>query len=71
MISRDGKLYKAYAYVIDGEVVWTHNIDHEIESLNAIFQSNPTIVEVPESIENEISPNSGWTYDGTNFIPPQ
>jgi hypothetical protein len=33
------------------------------ESLFAILQSNPLVVEIPEGLEVQI----GWNYDGANF----
>ena len=53
--------YNAYAYVLDGEVVWMHRVDTDMEMINAIMSSGPTIVPVPDEIKADIM--QGWVYD--------
>lgn len=53
--------YNSYAYVIDGEVVWMHRVDQDMEMINAIMSSNPTIVAVPEELKESVM--QGWVYD--------
>ncbi len=62
--------FNHYMFVIDGEVVWKESIEkHEqMEMINAVFDSNPTIVKCPDELATEIQ--FGWTYDGTTFSPP-
>jgi hypothetical protein len=55
------RTYNAYAYVIDGEVVWMHRVDKDMEMINAMMSSNPTIVPVPEDLKTEI--DLGWKYN--------
>jgi hypothetical protein len=63
--------YTAYAYVLDGEVVWMHRVDKDMEMINSIMSSNPTIVAIPEEIQTEVS--QGWIYtESTNtFTNPE
>lgn len=53
--------YTAYAYVLDGEVVWMHRVDNDMEMINSIMSSNPTIVAVPEELKESVM--QGWVYD--------
>jgi hypothetical protein len=53
--------YNAYAYVLDGEVVWMHRVNAEMEMINAIMSSGPTIVSVPDELKASVM--QGWTYD--------
>jgi hypothetical protein len=55
------KPYNAYAYVLDGEVVWMHRVDTGMEMINAIMSSGPTIVSVPDELKASVM--QGWTYD--------
>ena len=43
-----------YAFVIDGEAVFTMNIPIDNEHLNAILSSNPTIVKLEDDIVPDI-----------------
>lgn len=65
------KPYNAYAYVLDGEVVWMHRVDTGMEMINAIMSSGPTIVMVPDEIKAEIT--QGWIYNKKNntFSSPE
>lgn len=65
----DGRTYKKYAFIVDNDVAWIHSVDTQLEQLIAVLESNPIIVEVPESIENEIKLN-GWTYSNGVFTAP-
>jgi hypothetical protein len=56
------------ALVIDGEIVSVLNTD---ERLGAILLSNPTIVDISQAQKETPSLCEGWTYDGSNFFPPQ
>ena len=63
---------KKFAFVAEGDVfhTWEVLIDedgHGPEMLLAGLASNPIIVEVPDS---DMPVGPGWTYDGTNLIPP-
>ena len=63
--------YKAYAYVLDGEVVWMHRVDADMEMINAVMSSGPTIVTVPDEIKAEIT--QGWIYneESNTFSNPE
>jgi hypothetical protein len=63
---------KKFAFVAEGDVfhTWEVLIDedgHGPEMLLAGLASNPIIVEVTNS---DMPVGPGWTYDGTNLIPP-
>lgn len=59
--------HNTYAFVIDGEAVFTMSIPNDNEMLNAIFSSNPTIVPVPQdlvtSIKEGIMTGQYWKFD--------
>lgn len=62
---------KWYAFVIDGEVVFTQYVDEQMEYLTAIFSSRPVIVEIPEQYAGMVK--EGWTWDesrGDNSFQP-
>lgn len=63
---------KKFAFIAEGDVfhIWEIVSDehgHSPEMLLAGLASSPTIVEVPDS---DMPVGPGWTYDGTNLIPP-
>lgn len=68
--TQNPEMFNHYMFVIDGEVVWRESVEkHEqMEMINAVFQSNPTIVQCPDELATTIQ--FGWTYDGTTFSPP-
>ena len=59
---------KSFAVVVEGDVAFTMKHPIEVENVIIALQSNPQIVEVPDEIKNDVV--YGWTFDGTNFIPP-
>lgn len=61
-------MMKAFAVVVDGEVAFTMKHPIRIESIIAALSSDPQIVEVPDDLKDNVE--FGWTFDGTNFIPP-
>lgn len=60
--------YKAFAYIVDGEIGWFQKIDTRVEQAIAVMSSNPTIVPVPDELISDF--NYSWSYDGANFNPP-
>jgi len=62
---------KTYAIVIDNEVAGRIMVvvagSEDATRMAAALSSNPTIIETTE-INPEI--DFGWSYDGTDFIPP-
>lgn len=64
-----------YAFVVDGEVAHIHGISNEMEKVNAVMSSNPTVVKIPSEILDEVinlsSDNSYWTYQNGEFYPPK
>ena len=67
----EDRKFKSYFFIIDGEVVWRHDIeDSEAgEMMNAVFSSNPTIV--PATAEQATTVEYGWLWDGENFSNPE
>jgi len=65
--------FKHYAFVIDGEVVWTHAnpSNDDFERVNAVFSSNPQIVLIPEELGNTVNWMEGWTFVDGEFVAPQ
>jgi hypothetical protein len=62
---------KWYAFVINGEVVFTQHIDMKLEYLTAVFSSRPQIIEIPEPYAGMVK--EGWTWDesrGPNSFQP-
>lgn len=51
---------KTLAVILDGEVVEIFRFDERVSS---ILLSNPTFVDI-----SNISIDSGWKFDGTNFV---
>jgi hypothetical protein len=78
-LNAPGKL-KPYALIVDGEFACVHYFPSEpigisegsdsyVMMVSAALQSNPTVVDVSGM---DLPPSaSGWTWDGTNFNPPQ
>ena len=62
------KNMKAFAVLVEGDVAFTMSHPIEVENIIAALSSNPQIVEVPDDVINDVT--FGWTFDGTNFIPP-
>lgn len=62
---------KWYAFVIDGEVVFTQHVDVKLEYLTAVFSSRPQIIEIPEQYAGMVK--EGWKWDesrGHNAFQP-
>jgi hypothetical protein len=59
---------KEFAVVVEGDVAFTMKHPIEVENVIAALRSNPQIIEVPDEVKNVVT--FGWTFDGTNFIPP-
>ena len=63
-----------FAFIVDGEVFTISNISTDdpnipqTERVVAGLQSNPIVVEFTD-YEGEVG--LGYTWDGTNFTPPQ
>ena len=57
---------KWYAFVIDGEVVFTQYVDMKLDYLNAVFSSKPQIIEIPEVYAGMVK--EGWVWDGSRGI---
>jgi len=60
---------RKFAIVVDGDVAGTIHFDEDskepaAQRLMAALSSDPKIIESPENVEH------GWTYDGTQFLPP-
>jgi hypothetical protein len=61
---------KTFAFIVDGDVIGTLTIPQSAvnsERLWSGLSSNPTVVE-STGVDGV---THGWSYDGTNFIPPQ
>ena len=61
--------HEVFAIVVEGEVallIPAHKTNHAMYV--AVWSSNPTVVKVGDNQKIDIRP--GWTFDGTNFIPP-
>lgn len=56
-----------YAFVIDGEAVFTMSVPVNNDLLNAILSSNPTIVPVPQELVADITEGimtgEYWKFD--------
>jgi len=62
---------KWYAFIIDGEVVFTQYVDVKLEYLTAVFSSRPQIIEIPEQYAGMVK--EGWVWDesrGVNAFQP-
>ena len=59
---------ETFAYVIDNEVVHLAHVPKELESLVAIFSSNPTVVLVPTAQVHNV--RHAWQYVNNTFLPP-
>jgi hypothetical protein len=60
--------HKGYVFVIDGEVGNKIYYDRSIEIAIAAMDSDPKVI--PLTDEEFHNVGIGWTFDGTNFIPP-
>lgn len=68
-------MLRKFIFIIDGEVGPDLTLEDAGEgpkfdmnrALTAALSSNPTILEIP--IDSPVQ--MGWTWDGSNFIPPQ
>jgi hypothetical protein len=63
---------RRFIFVVEGDVFMQLLFDDEITgergaSWAAGLNSNPTVIEVTN--DPQVVP--GWTWDGSNFIPPQ
>lgn len=62
---------KYYAVVVDNEVavrlIIVSDGSDDLERMTSALSSNPKIIETTK-INPEI--DFGWSYDGTDFIPP-
>jgi hypothetical protein len=61
--------YKAFAYIVDGEIGWFQKIDTRVEQAIAVMSSNPTVVAIPDELVDEI--NYNWSYNGESFVGPE
>ena len=62
---------KWYAFIIDGQVVFTQYVDVKLEYLTAVFDSRPQIIEIPEQYAGMVK--EGWVWDesrGANAFQP-
>lgn len=62
---------KWYAFVIDGEVVFTQHVDVKLDYLTSVFSSRPQLIEIPEQYAGMVK--EGWTWDesrGHNAFQP-
>jgi hypothetical protein len=62
------KPHSWFAYVIDGEVAWIHVIPKEVEHFHSVLSSNPTIVEIPVELTDDVQ--LGWLFNGSTFTNP-
>jgi hypothetical protein len=61
---------RTFAFIVEGDVIGTITIPLEAvnsQRLWAGLSSNPIVVESTDNPDVK----HGWTFDGTNFIPPQ
>lgn len=61
---------KAFAFVVDGEVVTTFHIPNTVANYERIWaglSSSPTVIDATETPGVQF----GWTYDGQRFIAPE
>lgn len=68
--TNDPTEFKYFAFVIDGEVVWTHAnpSSAEFEMVNAVFSSNPQVVAIPEELGNTVNWMEGWVFIDGQFV---
>ena len=62
--------FELFAIVVDGEVgllIPCHKVDSAVYA--AIWSSNPQIVNISDDT-TKVEVRPGWSFDGTNFIPP-
>ena len=55
-----------YELSVDGELATTINWSKDDPMVNAIFQSNPIVIELTDE-QLEMGVGYGWLWDGTNF----
>ena len=60
---------KAFAVVVGTDVAFSIKMPLQAENAVAALSSNPTIIEIPEELKNQVV--QGWIFDGTNFTPPE
>lgn len=62
---------KKFAIVVDGEVAATiHFSDEEAAAHEPVGRMVAALSSDPKVIQSPIDVEFGWTYDGSNFIPP-
>jgi hypothetical protein len=68
-MSDSAPTFRNFAFVVDGVVVEIMSINSgpEWNQFLELYSSRPTIIEVPESIDNF---GKGYMWDGENFNPP-
>jgi len=66
LTNTESELYNTYNVSVDGEDAETLVLPKSDEMTNAIFQSNPTIVQLTEE-QLEIGVGPGWFWNGTEF----
>lgn len=61
--------FRNFAFVVNGVVVEIMSINSGAEwnQFLELYASRPTIIEVPESLEEF---GKGYRWNGTNFTPP-
>ena len=57
-----------FAFVVDDEVTFIHEVHNKVEMLVAIMSSDPKVIRLTK--EQAAQVNGGWTFDGQNFNPP-
>jgi hypothetical protein len=62
-------VFRNFAFVVDGVVteIMSINSGPEWNRYIEMYASRPTIIEIPENIEDF---GKGYTWDGVNFNPP-
>jgi hypothetical protein len=60
---------KAFAVVVGTDVAFSIKMPLQAENAVAALSSNPTIIEIPEELKNQVV--QGWFFDGTSFTPPE
>lgn len=60
---------KAFAVVVGTDVAFSIKMSLQAENAVAALSSNPTIIEIPEELKNQVV--QGWIFDGRNFTPPE
>jgi hypothetical protein len=60
---------RAFAVIVGTDVAFSIKMPLQAENAVAALSSNPTIIEIPENLKNQVV--QGWFFDGTNFTPPE